>query len=57
LTETIKASETEYMIGEAIAVAWAVRGGAHIVRTENVAEMRAAARTADRVLESLEVRT
>jgi len=54
LTETVRASEMEYTIGEAIAVAWAVRAGAHIVRTEHVAEMRAAAQTADRALEALE---
>jgi dihydropteroate synthase len=56
LTETVKASEMEYTIGEAIAVAWAVRGGAHIIRTEHVAEMRAAAATADRILDSMEDR-
>jgi dihydropteroate synthase len=56
LTETVRASEMEYTVGEAIAVAWGVRGGAHIIRTEHVAEMRAAARTADRVLEALEAR-
>lgn len=54
LTETVRASEMEYTIGEAIAVAWAVRGGAHIIRTEHVAEMKAAAATADRALEALE---
>ena len=56
LAETVKASPMEYTIGEAIAVAWAVRGGAHIIRTEHVAEMRAAAKTADRVLEALDMR-
>jgi dihydropteroate synthase len=57
LTETVKASEMEYTIGEAIAVAWAVRGGAHVIRTEHVAEMRAAAATADRALEALDLRS
>ena len=56
LTDTVKAPEIESIIGEAVAVAWAVRGGAHIVRTEHVAEMRAAAGTGDRVLEALEER-
>jgi dihydropteroate synthase len=56
LTETVRASEMEFTIGEAIAVAWAVRGGAHVIRTENVREMRAAALTADRALEALEER-
>ena len=56
LTDTVRASEMEYTIGEAIAVAWAVRGGAHIIRTEHVAEMRAAVLTADRALEAMEER-
>ncbi|MCB1018595.1 MAG: dihydropteroate synthase [Bryobacterales bacterium] len=54
LTETVRAPEMESILGEAIAVAQAVRGGAHIVRTEHVKEMRAAAATADRLLEALE---
>ncbi len=54
LTETVRATEMERTVGEAIAVAWAVRGGAHVIRTERVAEMRAAAATADRALEALE---
>ena len=57
LTDTVKASHMEYSIGEAIAVAMAVRGGAHVIRTENVAEMKAAAATADRMLEALEPQT
>ena len=55
LTESVKASQEERLISEVAFSALAARGGAHLIRTSNVAEVSAAVRIADRMLEAREV--
>ena len=54
LTETVRAPEGDWNVGAAVVTALAVRGGAHIIRAVELAPVRAAARLADRLLESFE---
>ncbi len=55
LTESIRAPEEYWRAAEAAAVALAVSGGAHLIRTGDVPTARAAAYAGDRILESTEV--
>jgi len=50
LTESVRAPELDWKIGAVVGAAFAIRAGAHIICGEEVAELAAAARTADRLL-------
>ena len=54
LTDSVKASDKEWEMAAAVAVAAGIRGGAHMIRVREVEALAAVARAADRWMEALE---